>query len=266
MLKPLNIVIIGTGNVASHIAGSFMANTKTKLVQVFNHRNTKSAEAFSNTFHVPLVSNYAKLNTQADVYILCIKDSAIAEVVQQLVPLKLKGIVVHTSGSIDMAVLKPASHQTGVYYPLQTFTKGVDIQWKTTPLLIEANTASSLKIIKQIAASVSQTVKVVDSLTRLKLHLSAVFASNFTNALYAAAFDFIETHLSKKDTALLKPLMLQSFLKLNSLSPKQAQTGPAMRKDEVVMKKHLALLKSDKQLTEVYKLLSQLIIKQQTSN
>lgn len=266
MLTPLNIVIIGTGNVASHIAGSFMENNKTKLVQVFNHRNTKSAKAFSHACHVPLVSNYAKLNMQADVYMLCVKDSAIAEVVKQLAALKLKGVVVHTSGSIDMAVLKPVSHQIGVYYPLQTFTKGVDIQWKTTPLLIEANTPSSLKILKQIATSVSQTVRVVDSVTRLKLHLSAVFASNFTNALYAAAFDFIETHLSKKDTALLKPLMLQSFLKLGSLSPKQAQTGPAMRNDEVVMKKHLALLKSDKQLAEVYKLLSQLIIKQQTSN
>ena len=243
-----------------------MANTKTKLVQVFNHRNTKSAKAFSNTFHVPLVTDYSKLDTQADVYILCIKDSALAEVAQQLASLKLKGIVMHTSGSIDLSVLKPASNQIGVYYPLQTFTKGVAINWDTTPLLIEANTASALKTIKQIAASVSHTVKVVDSVTRLKLHLSAVFASNFTNALYAAAFGFIEAHLSKKDTALLKPIMLQSFLKLESLSPKQAQTGPAMRNDQIVMKKHLALLKSDKQLTEVYKLLSQLIIKQQTLN
>ncbi|MES2132500.1 MAG: DUF2520 domain-containing protein, partial [Bacteroidota bacterium] len=175
-------------------------------------------------------------------------------------------IVMHTSGSIDLSVLKPASNHIGVYYPLQTFTKGVSINWDTTPLLIEANTASALKTIKQMAASVSHTVKVVDSVTRLKLHLSAVFASNFTNALYAAAFDFIEAHVSKKDTALLKPIMLQSFLKLESLSPKQAQTGPAMRNDQVVMKKHLALLKSDKQLTEVYKLLSELIIKQQALN
>ena len=263
MLKPLNTVIIGTGHVAHHIASSFRENAEISLVQVFNHRKTTLAKSFSATFGVPLVNNYEKLHILADIYILCIKDSALPEVVNKLAALNLKGVVVHTSGSTDLSVLKNASKHTGVYYPLQTFTRGAAVNWKTTPLLIEGNTRQSLKTIKQLAGSVSNTVKVVNSVTRLKLHVAAVFACNFTNALYAAAFGYIEANLSKKDTALLKPIMLQSFLKLESLSPRMAQTGPAMRNDQVVIKKHLALLKSDKQLTAVYKLLSDLIMKQQ---
>jgi len=262
LLQPLNIVIIGTGNVAGHIAESFTKIKTLKLVQVFNHRKSKPASAFAKKHGAPLIVNYKELDTTADLYIISVKDDAIAEVVKHLSGLMLKGLVVHTSGSIDLSVLKTASMQTGVYYPLQTFTKNNTIDWAATPLLIEANTPKALGMLKKIANSISGTVKQVNSVTRLHLHVSAVFACNFTNALYAAAFEMIETNLSKKDTELLKPIMRQSFLKLDVMSPKQAQTGPAMRNDKVVMTKHLSLLKSDKQLTAVYKLVSELIIKQ----
>lgn len=264
LLQPLKIIIIGTGNVAGHIAESFTEINTLKLVQVFNHRKSKQAMAFSKKHGTTLLVDYKKIDTTADLYIISVKDDAIAEVVKQLSGLKLKGLVAHTSGSIDINALKTASMQTGVYYPLQTFTKNNSIDWRTTPLLIESNTPKGLAILKKVAGSVSGTVKTINSTTRLKLHVSAVFACNFTNALYAAAFEIIETGLNKKDTALLKPIMLQSYLKLDTMSPKQAQTGPAMRNDKTVMKKHLSLLKSDKQLTAVYKLLSDLIIKQHT--
>jgi hypothetical protein len=46
------------------------------------------------------------------------------------------------------------------------------------------------------------------------------------------------------------------------MNPKAAQTGPAKRKDTVVMQKHLELLKNNKELKQVYTLLSDLIAKQ----
>ncbi len=261
-LQPLNIVIIGAGNVAQHIAESFADIHTLKLVEVFNHRRSKQALAFAKKHEIPLIVNYKTITTTADLYIISVKDDAIAGVVEQLSALKLKGMVVHTSGSTDIIILKAVSEYIGVYYPLQTFTKKNAVDWSTTPLLIESNNPKGLAVLKKIARSISGTVKTVNSVTRLKLHVSAVFACNFTNALYAAAFKIIESDLSKKDTELLKPIMLQSYLKLDTMSPIQAQTGPAMRNDRTVMEKHLSLLKSDKQLTAVYKLLSGLIIKQ----
>ena len=181
-------------------------------------------------------------------------------------PLKLKGLIVHTSGSVEMKVLKNVSSSIGVYYPLQTFYKGASIDWKTTPLLMEANTKSALNKLKRLAASVSNKTKVVDSKSRLQIHLAAVFACNFTNAMYVSAFEVIENNLSKKDTELLLPIMQQSFQKLQTIHPKKSQTGPAMRNDKLVMKKHLQLLKHDKQLSHVYAVLSDLIMRQQNQD
>ncbi len=267
MSKPLHIVLIGAGNVAHHIAASFAGNAEVKLVQVFNHRLTKQAKGFAESIGVPLVSLYNKLDTHADIYILCVRDSALEEVAAELAPLKLRGTVLHTSGSVGIGVLKQASLKTGVYYPLQTFSKNSPVDWKRTPLLVEANSAATLKQITKLADSVSGVVKAVDSETRLKLHLAAVFACNFTNALYVAAFDYVSEHLSAKDAGLLWPIMLTSFNKvIYNSQPRQAQTGPAMRNDKTVMNKHLKLLKSDKRLKDIYHLLSALIIHQQTSN
>lgn len=266
MSKALNIVIIGVGNVAHHIAESFQSNSNVNLLQVINHRNSKEAKQFSKQFTCDLVIDYKNLNQKADVYIISVKDDAIAEVTKQLIPLKLKGLVVHTSGSVEMDVLKNVSSKIGVYYPLQTFYKGASINWKTTPLLIEANTKPALSALKQLASTISRSLRVVDSQNRLQIHLAAVFACNFTNAMYVSAYEIIEYNLSKKDTELLLPIMQQSFQKLQTIHPKKAQTGPAMRNDKLVMKKHLQLLKQDKQLSHVYAVLSDLIMRQQNQD
>lgn len=263
MNNPFNIVIIGTGNVAFHIADSFKLNDNIKLLQVFNHRNTKEAKRYSQQFNCDLTTTYNTINPNADLYIIAVKDSAIAEVVKNLIPLKLKGIVVHTSGSIDMDILKLSSKSIGVYYPLQTFYPEASIDWQTTPILLEANSKTTFAKLEKLASSVSGKVKEVNSKNRLQIHLAAVFACNFTNAMYVSAYEIIEKNLSEKDTELLHPIMLQSFQKLLKVHPKKAQTGPAMRDDAIVMKKHLALVKSDKQLVKVYKTLSDLIASQQ---
>ena len=256
--------MIGTGNIARHLALSFQNNKHLSILQVFNHRSTKKGKTFAKENQSEFVSSYSSINTAADVYFICVKDDAIVEVVQQLIPLNIKGLVVHTSGSTPLSVLKNTSANIAVYYPLQSFSASDTINWKNTPILIEANSKKSVSLLKLIATGVSDTVKVINSEKRLRFHLAAVFACNFTNALYNSAFGLIETTLSKKDSNLLLPIMTQSFHKLSIMTPKQAQTGPAMRKDTMVMKKHLELLKSNKQLSTVYKLLSELIVTQQT--
>ena len=133
-------------------------------------------------------------------------------------------------------------------------------------MLIETNTKSALNTLKQLASTVSKTVKVVDSKNRLRIHLAAVFACNFTNAMYVSAYELIENNLSRKDTQLLLPIMQHSFQKLQTVQPKKAQTGPAMRNDKLVMKKHLEILKDDKQLSHVYAVLSDLIMRQQNQD
>lgn len=265
LTKPLHIVLIGAGNVAAHIVDSLTGHPRAQLVQLFNHRHSKPARELANKAAVTLVSAYSKLNTQADLYLICVRDSAIPEVVAALAPLGIRGTVAHTSGSVGIDVLAGVSIHTGVYYPLQTFTRGVAVDWKNTPLLIEGNSVAALRPLKQLAAPVSAKVKTVHSEDRLKLHLAAVFACNFTNALYVAAFDYVSAQLGAKEAELLWPIMNTAFAKVaGNNKPRLAQTGPAMRRDQTVMSRHLKLLKNDKRLAAIYRSLSELIIYQQT--
>lgn len=264
MTKSLNIVVIGAGNVATHLADSFLKTEQVQIVQVFNHQASKKAKDFARKIKSPLVADYQKIDPAADLYIIAVKDDAIPEVTKKLSQLKLKGLVVHTSGSVGLDVLKSVSKQIGVYYPLQTFYPNAKIDWPSTPLLIEANTKSALTQLKSLASIVSKQVRVINSEERLRIHLAAVFASNFTNAMYVAAYELIEKSLTKNDTVLLFPLMKHSFQKLENVHPLIAQTGPAKRQDKRVMQKHLSLLKSDKDLSAIYRSLSDLILKQQS--
>lgn len=263
MKKPIDIVFIGTGNVATHIADSVKDLSSVRIIQLFNHSKNKRSKDLAKKHNCSLTTDYKKINTTAHLYIIAVKDDVVEEVVSNLIPLKLKGIIAHTSGSIDINVLAKASNNNGVYYPLQSFYPKAKINWENTPILIEANNKKTLSTLKQLAASVSKNMKNLNSEERLKLHLAAVFACNFTNALYVSAFEIIESFLNKKDTKLLLPIMRDSFNKLESIHPKTAQTGPAKRNDKTVMQKHLQLLHNNSELSKVYKLLSELIIIQQ---
>lgn len=265
MNQKLNIVIIGTGNVAYHLGMVIQQQKFAQVIQLFNHRISKQAKLLSRKLNCELVTDYSLINSDADLYVIAVKDDVMVDVLSNLKVLKINGLVVHTSGSIDMKALKDVSKNTGVLYPLQTFYPNAKINWRLTPLLIESNTKKGLTTLKYLANSISGLIKLANSEDRLKFHLAAVFACNFTNAMYVSAYELIEKKLNKKDTALLFPIMEQSFQKLESVHPIVAQTGPAMRNDVGVMNKHLSLLRGDQDLQRLYKLLSKLIVKQQSN-
>lgn len=248
---------------AHHIAQSFKAIDHINIIQVFNHVHNKRSKDFAKLCNCELVSDFKKLNTSAHLYIIAVKDDVIGNVVSEFKYLPIKGVVVHTSGSISLDVFKNLNTNFGVYYPLQSFYPKASIDWKNTPILLEGNSKKTLSLLKGIAKTVSDSIKDVSSEKRLNIHLAAVFACNFTNAMYVAAYQIIEKSLNKTDTKLLLPIMRDSFNKLEKVHPKIAQTGPAKRNDNTVMQKHLTLLKKNKELALVYKTISQLISSQQ---
>lgn len=259
-LKKQHIVVIGCGNVAWHIA-KHLSTLKNVGVTVYNHK----ANPFLNEFKTKLQCNtFVGLNeiiTGADFYFICVADSFISNVSKKIVPHNKESIVVHTSGSISVEAIETDCYCKAVFYPLQTFSKIDEIHWKKVPILIGANNTHTFKLVNNLAKLFSKHTLQVNYTQRLNIHLAAVLANNFTNALYAAA-----EHQLKKvnvDFKLLLPLIHQSVLKLNLLSPLDAQTGPAKRKDETVIKKHLKLLKTDKEFKKIYTQLTELIIHQQ---
>lgn len=245
----LKIVLLGTGNLAKHLHDAFTKAKNVNVVQVVG-RNTQALHQFSDKSEV--TDNF-KAIVDADVYIIAVKDDVIGKV-SKFVANK-KGVVAHTSGAMPMAVVH--STKKGVFYPLQTFTKGKVVDFSSIPICIEASDTESLKVLELLARSISENVHPIDSEQRKKLHLAAVFVNNFTNYLYGVGEEIcLQEGLSFN---LLKPLILETAEKIKTMPPKKAQTGPARRNDRQSMQGHLELLKNEEHIT-LYKLLSRAII------
>ncbi len=248
------IVIIGAGNVATHLAKR-LQKREHEILQIVS-RSEKSGRDLSLLLSVPFTTDLNKINQGADIYLLCIPDDEILKIATTL---KLpKKLIIHTSGSVEMNVLKNISANTGVLYPLYSFSKQIKVSFSSVPVLIEASNTSSSEKLKQLVHSIAKNVTEVNSVSRLKIHLAAVMVNNFTNHLYAQSYDYLK-HEKINLFHLLQPLIKQTVKKIKTLPPASVQTGPAKRGDNTTLKKHLQLLEKYPEQKKVYKLFTTLI-------
>lgn len=247
----ISVVLIGTGNVATHLFETFLAYDTINVVQVVG-RSKESLSKFASKTATASLSGILK---KADVYCLAVTDEAIPKLVASLKC--VEGLIVHTSGTVPLSALTELAH-TGVFYPLQTFTKNTPLNFRAIPICLEVKDPKDFKPLKFIAETISDRVYEITSEKRKKLHLAAVFANNFTNHLYGIASDICEE--SNVSFDILKPLIQETAFKINLLSPTDAQTGPARRNDIQTMQTHLDQLASKEQ-QQLYKLLSESIQK-----
>lgn len=243
------VSIIGSGNVARHLIHAFQSNSEIELVQVFA-RNKKSLTHLLDSNSV--TSDYTQLQA-ADVYIIAVSDDAIAEVSSQL-PFENQ-LVVHTSGTVPLTTLE-SKNRRGVFYPLQTFSKDKAVNFKTIPICLEAENEKDLQTLNQIASTISDAVYQINSEQRKALHVAAVFVNNFVNHLYQMGNEICDNN--NVPFEILKPLIQETANKIVSLSPKEAQTGPAKRNDLTTIEAHQQFL-TDENLSTIYTLLTQSI-------
>lgn len=248
----LSIVIIGSGKLATGLAGA-IAKTDCELLGIWS-RNTKKGELLAKQFQVSFFRQLAELPLNADLYLLAVSDNAISEVAQALPA--VTGIVCHCSGGKPLDDLK-GLHETGVLWPIQSFTGGSEIDFSGIPLAIESESEENLRILEAFADRISHKVFRTNSEQRPNLHLAAVLVNNFPNLLYTLANDFLRNH--GEDLSLFLPLMQESISRLNHSAPDQVQTGPAIRRDSATIQKHLDLLAEYPNLSELYALMTRLI-------
>lgn len=251
----MRITLIGSGNVATHL-GAALKNAGHQMVQVYS-RNADHAALLAYHIKAEAISNLAEINPDTDLFIISVKDDVIEEVASAL-SVHQKPIV-HTSGATPLATLQKYTDKAGVFYPLQTFSKTKEVNFKAVPMCIEAADLELDAMLKQLASTISNSVYAVDSEQRKILHLAAVFACNFPNYLYHASQQLLAQH--QLDFNLLRPLISETADKVQEHLPYTVQTGPAVRNDEKTMAAHLALLNGSDELTAIYNLLSQAIIK-----
>ncbi|MEY8847594.1 Rossmann-like and DUF2520 domain-containing protein [Psychroserpens sp. XS_ASV72] len=245
----ISVVILGAGNVASHLYKAFQNSEDIDVKQWYN-RNLKPLQSFQND--VLISDNISELK-EADIYILAVSDDAVSELSSKL-PFENR-LVVHTSGSVSIHDIDK-KHRRGVFYPLQSFSKSADIDFSEVPICLETLDKADYHLLKELATAISEHTKRVNSEQRASLHLAAVFVNNFTNQLYRIAQEITESTSTEFD--LLKPLIKETAEKVQELSPYRAQTGPAKRNDKSTIKKHLKQLKNEEHKT-IYKLLTKSI-------
>ena len=252
----ISVSFIGSGNVACHLARGF-SNAGVLLKTIWS-RNIESSKIIAGLTSSRAVKSIQEIDSNSDYYIIAVPDDAIKKVVEDLPD--VKGMVLHTSGMTELDVLSSRFEKSGVFYPLQTFSKSKDVNLNEVPFCIESNNEEDLDELKRLALTLSDTVYEIDSEKRKYLHLAAVFVSNFVNYLYLTG----EKILKEKEIpfTILHPLIKEVASKVLELSPEEAQTGPARRKDLITIEKHENLLKIiNKDYLEIYKLLTGQIIK-----
>ncbi len=235
---------------ATHISRHLYS--KGCLISCIYSKTEESAKTLAKKVNSPWTTNPQKVPLSADFYFLCVPDRLIHENVKKFKD--RKGIWLHTAGAVSIEVFEDLQSHYGVFYPLQTFSKGRPVPLEETPFLIEGSSFETVQLIKELATLISQNVHEMNSASRQMTHLAAVFANNFTNHMvYLAQQILMEKDIDPK---LIHPIIRETFFKTMEMGAKDAQTGPALRGDKETMKLHLELLKKYPEWKKLYTFIS----------
>ncbi len=257
MASPIFISFIGSGNLAWHLAPAF-DNAGFVVKEVHSLNPNHASELTDRLYQAEVKATLDFSTSDSSIFIIATRDDAIESIAQEII-LPEDAFLVHTSGSQPLTILQfAATSNTGVFYPLQTFTKTKKVDFKDTPIFIESNNIETEQVLMLLAKAISNKVNKIRSEERKALHVAAVFASNFTNHMLTLSKKILEQNGLSFD--LLKPLISETINKSLTVGPENAQTGPASRGDLEILDKHLEFIKEDSALAEIYKLISQHIL------
>ena len=244
--------MIGAGNLATNL-GKALQNAGHDIVQVYS-RTWEHAQQLATIIGGAATDDLDSIVDTADVYIFSLKDSALCDVLSKVTKGKAEKLMIHTAGSMPMSCFEGMAVHYGVFYPMQTFSKQRDVDFRIIPCFIEGNDDFSREKIRGLAESISDRVYEMPSADRRFLHLAAVWACNFVNHCYEVSSEVLEKHGIPFDVML--PLIDETAAKVHDMKPIDAQTGPAVRFDENVIRSQAALMRDNPILKDLYERLS----------
>tara|TARA_R110002012_G_scaffold108855_2_gene252150 strand:- start:175474 stop:176259 length:786 start_codon:yes stop_codon:yes gene_type:complete len=252
-----HISFIGAGNVAWHLAPA-LENVGHFVKEVYTPNGKSAKKLVGNLYDAVVKSDLDFKDSPSQIFILAVPDDAIKSIAQEII-LPEQSLMVHTSGSKGLDVLEYSSAAaSGVFYPLQTFSKNKKLDFEQVPFLVESENNEALKILKSLARSLSKNTQIVSTAQRKQMHLAAVFACNFTNHMLSISEKIMSN--AQLDFSLLHPLVSETIDKALKHSPNSVQTGPAKRGDLETLDKHMEMLGKDETVQEIYRLISQSIL------
>jgi len=248
-----NIAFAGAGNIAWHLANALKLEGY-NITGIWS-RNYINAQSLAYSCEAKAFNEINELRADTDLIIIAVADIAIADVALNIG--KFDGIVVHTAGSVPIDVLADKFKNFGVFYPLQTFSKGTVVNLGEVPFFIESSSDEVNEAINHVVLKLSSKVYKADSRQRLLLHIAAVFAGNYSNLMYTIGNEILKN--SNLPAEVLNPLILETARKAVLVDPLAVQTGPARRHDITTIEKHIETLASLPEYAELYRLLARQI-------
>jgi len=252
----LRLGIIGTGKVGTALVQG-LHEQGWRFTMIVN-KTIEKAKSLAKVCNAQSLSYIPPVDQWPDIWLISVNDDSIDGVIRQLSRYGHQAPAYHTSGSFDTQSVRDIYPKLGSLYPLQSISFGKEVDFKQVPFCVSAPNEEGLRIIQDIAGSISDQVYIIEDEDRLYLHLAAVFVNNFTNALCQVAASILD----KKDIPfhLLQPLLLETAEKLSILTPLQAQTGPALRGDQGTLNKHRAILRDlPHEYSVIYEMMSRYI-------
>ncbi|MDB5193034.1 MAG: hypothetical protein JWQ96_2597 [Segetibacter sp.] len=249
----MKVVIIGTGNVAT-VLGRKIKLAGHDILQVIG-RSQEKASSLAHLLKASTSCNILEISTEAEIAIVSVPDELISTICENL--RVEKGVVVHTAGAITKDVLAQSGRMYGVLYPLQSLKKEQQ-RLPAIPVLIDGDSPQTIETLQQFASDWADSVTVANDEDRLKTHIAAVFANNFTNYLYAKSVEFCELEHLNFNT--LYPIIEETIVRMKGARPSALQTGPAVRKDVLTIEKHLKILEQHPKLKFLYNTLTNSIL------
>ncbi len=261
-MKPSTVSFIGSGNLAWHLAPA-LDNTDFAVREVYSRNPAHAAALVERLYQANVKASLDFSTSVSKIFIIATTDGAIEEIAQEII-LPENAILIHTSGSQPLSLLGyAATPNIGVFYPLQTFSKSKKVDFKEVPIFLESENSETEKVIQTMAKAISKDFFKITSHERKALHVSAVFASNFTNHMLLIAQDLMKENKLSFDW--LKPLIAEMINKSLTIGPENSQTGPARRGDFEILDNHLEFLSNDESTAELYKIISQNIVDRYTT-
>ena len=230
----MKIVLIGRGRLATNLEHALLSAGH-EVASI----NSRTLEA---------------LPFEADVFVVAVKDAALAEVIRAATKGRDNQLFVHTAGSMPMDLFAGLTTHYGVFYPMQTFSKERLVDFNDISVFLETNDAVSMERLKKLSATLTTHIYELDSEGRKHLHLAAVFACNFVNHCYALSAEVLAA--KGLPFSVMLPLVDETAKKVHEIVPKDAQTGPAVRGDQNVMQMQADMLAGNPAVKQIYEALS----------
>jgi predicted short-subunit dehydrogenase-like oxidoreductase (DUF2520 family) len=262
MLPPMpakpTVAIIGPGRLGSALALQ-LARTGYRISEIVSRTPASARQVRALTQTLKARSSHRQnANLEAGLIWLCVPDREIAVLARDLAALKIwRGkTVFHSSGALDSDTLSPLRKRgakVASVHPLMTFVRGAVPTMKGITFALEGD-PQAVRLARQVVHDLGARNFLIRKQDKAAYHAWGAFTSPLLVAALVTAEQVARSAGLKTAQArrMMLPIVCQTFVNYAALGPAGSFSGPLVRGDAEIVRKHLQALKKTPEARAVY--------------